>query len=246
MDQTISTILIEDEEETLTYISSILKQYFNEIEIIGTSDNIKTSIRLLTETNPELVFMDIELIGGNAFQILDAIENYDFEVIFVSAHNNYIEKSIQYYALNFLTKPIDINQLKNVLKRYTNLKKRFFTKQKYILLKEFLTESKLLINTGNEHIAINLNDIIKCDADGNYSLFTLSNKSKHLASRPLKYYEDLLTEKAFFRANRSTLINIKHITSIYKRESLTLSNKEKVIISARNKSKLSELIRHLS
>ncbi len=246
MNQNISAVIIEDDDEALSYFSSILKTHFNEIEIVGTSNSVENSIKLLRHTDPELVFMDIELIDGNAFQILDTIENYDFEIIFVSAYNNYIEKSLEYYALNFITKPIQLRELSKILKRYFNLEKRLFTKQKYLLLKEFLTESKLLINTGNEHIAIFLNDIIRCEADGNYSLFTLSNKSKHLASKPLKYYESLLTEKAFFRANRSTLVNIKHISSIYKRESITLSNNEKVIISVRNKPKLSELIKHLS
>ncbi len=246
MNSTISTVLIEDNKEAANYLSSILKTHFHNIEIIATSDNVRDSITLLNNHSPEIVFMDIELIDGDAFQVLDAIDHYDFEVIFISAHNNYIEKSMEYYALNFLTKPIEVDQLINVLKRYRNLKKRLFTKQKYITLKEFLTESRLLIHTGNEHIALDISTIIKCEADGNYCLFSLSNKSNYLASKPLKYYESLLFEKGFFRANRSTLVNIKHIHSIYKKEALVLSNKEKIIVSVRNKPKLSELIKSLS
>ncbi len=246
MNHNIPAIIIEDEEEALTYFSSLLEEHFSEIKIIGTSNSIRDSIQLLRNTTPELVFMDIELIDGNSFEILDAIENYDFEVIFVTAHNNYIEKSIAYYALNFIAKPIDIRLLTNTIKRYINLKKRLFTKQKYILLKEFLTESKLLILTGNEYVSIHINDVIKCEAEGNYCTFFLSDKSKYLASKSLKYYETLLSEQQFFRANRSTLVNIKHINSIYKKEALMLSNKEKTIVSTRNKSKLSELIKHLS
>ncbi|PKV49985.1 LytTR family two component transcriptional regulator [Aquimarina sp. MAR_2010_214] len=246
MNQIISAVIIEDEEEAFTYLKATLEKHFCNINIIGSSNNAKNAIDILNNLNPELVFMDIELPDGNAFQILDAINNYDFEVIFVTAHSNYIEKAIAYYAFNFLTKPIEVKQLINIIKRYIHLKKRLFTKQKYILLKEFLTESKLLIQTGNEHIAININDIIKSEADGNYSHFTMADKSTYLASKSLKYYENLLLEKGFFRANRSTLVNIEHIRSIYKKQALILSNKEKVIVSIRNKSKLSEIINYLS
>ncbi len=246
MNQTISAIIIEDEEEALNYLSSILKTHFNEIKIIGTSDTVENSIKLLNNTSPELVFMDIELIDGNSFAILNAIKNHNFEVIFITAHNDYLEKAIGYYALNFLTKPIDIDHFKKIINRYVELKKRLYSKQKYTLFKEFLAESRLLINTGNEHISIETNKIIQCEADGNYTLFITIEKEKYLASKSLKYYEGLLSEKGFFRANRSTLINIKHIHSIYKKESIVLSNKEKVIVSVRNKSKLSELIKKLA
>ncbi len=246
MSKTISAIVIEDEKEALNYLLSILKNHFNEIEIIGTSDTIKNSIKILNNSAPELVFMDIELLDGDAFEILDSVKNHNFEVIFITAHNNYLKKAIEYYAFNFLTKPIDIDHLKKVINRYIELKKRLYTKQKYVLFKEFLSESKLLINTGNEHIAIDTDKIIQCEADGNYTILITSEKEKFLASKALKYYENLLLEKGFFRANRSTLINIKHIHSIYKKESITLSNKEKVIVSVRNKSKLSELIKQLA
>ncbi len=246
MNTIIPAIIIEDEKEAAIFLSDTLKKRFDDIEIIATSNNIKDSITLLNNFNPELVFMDIELIDGDAFQILDAIGHYDFEVIFVTAYSNYMEQALAYYAFNFLIKPIEIQYLHNIVERYISLKKRLFTEQKYLYLREFLTKSKLLINIGDEHIAININDIIKCKADGNYCLFLAVNKSTYLASKSLKYYEGLLSEKGFFRANRSTLINIKHIHSIYKKEAIILSNKEKIIISVRNKPKLSELIKNLS
>jgi len=242
MDKNISVIIIEDEKDSLEFLSEILIENFKEIEIVGNSGSIQESINILKLTKPELVFMDIELIDGNSFQILDEISNYEFEIIFTTGHNNYIEKAMEYYAFNFLSKPIDVDKLKNVVQRYLNLKDRLFTKQKYALLKEFLTESRLLIHTGNEHIAVDIDKIITCKADGNYTHFTTTDNLKYLASKSLKHYESLLINKGFFRANRSTLINIKHIASIYRKEAIILSNKEKIIVSVRNKSKLSDLI----
>ena len=151
-----------------------------------------------------------------------------------------------YYTFNFLSKPIEINRLKNTVQRYINLKDRLFTKQKYTLFREFITESRLLIHTGNEHIAVDLDKIIKCEADGNYTHFLTMDSIKYFASKSLKHYENLLITKGFFRANRFTLVNIKHISSIYKKETIILSNKDKIIVSVRNRSKLSDLIKLFS
>ncbi|MDY8136929.1 LytTR family DNA-binding domain-containing protein [Aquimarina sp. 2201CG5-10] len=242
----VSVVVIEDEKEAFENLSNVLIKNFKEIEVIGNSDNVQDSIELLNCAKPELVFMDIELVDGNAFQILDKIENYDFEIIFTTAHNNYLEKAISYYAFHFLTKPLEVDKLKKVVTRYLDLKNRLFTQQKYKLLMEFINESRLLVQVGNEHIAIDLNDIVKCEADGNYTHFLTTGKVRYLASKPLKYYEKLLIERGFFRANRFVLINIKHIRSIYKKEAIVLANNEKIVVSVRNKSKLSELIKYLS
>ncbi|WP_405207733.1 LytR/AlgR family response regulator transcription factor [Aquimarina sp. LLG6339-5] len=242
----IPVILIEDDIEAKAHLSKLLTHYFSNINIITSADNVKDAITYINQNNPEIVFMDIKLVDGNAFEILDAVNSYDFEVIFVTAHADYLQQAISYYAFNFITKPIDEEHLKNVIDRYIKLKDRFFTKKKYTLFKEFLSDSKLLVNTGNEHISLDIAKILRCEADGNYTFFVMDTKEKHMVSKSLKYYETLLSKKGFFRANRSTLINIKHINSIYRKESIILSDKEKVIVSARNKSKLSDLIKQLT
>ena len=239
-------IIIEDDKKSSEYLSEILEQNFPEIDIIGYSDNVKDSVILLNTTSPEIVFMDIELLDGNAFQILDHINNYDFEVIFTTAYDNYLEKSIAYYAFNFIKKPLETDKITMAVERYRSLKHRLFNKQRYDLLKEFIIQSRLLLHTGDEHIAINLDDVLFCEADGNYTLFLTSSDKKIHASKSLKYYENLLSDRGFFRANRSHLINTKHIASIYKKESVTLTSGQNIIISVRNRSKLTELIKIFS
>ncbi|MFD2561669.1 LytR/AlgR family response regulator transcription factor [Aquimarina rubra] len=246
MNSDIPVIIIEDNEEAKTHLSTILNRHFSNIKIVATSDTVKEAISVLNDHNPEIVFMDIELKDGTGFEILDTIDNYDFEIVFVTAHADYLKQAIAYYAFNFITKPFDEEHLIKAVNRYIQLKNRLFTKKKYHLLKEFITNSRLLINTGHEHISLEIENIIRCEADGNYTFFVMDSKEKYMASNYLKYYEDLLGKKGFFRANRSTLINIKHIHSIYKKESIVLSNKEKVTVSVRNRSKLSDLIHELT
>ncbi len=245
MNSTVSTVIIEDDIEAMNYLAEILNQQFDQVKIVGHSDTVSEGIQLLDKLNPELVFMDIKLRDGNAFEILDTIKNYDFEIIFITAHDEYLKQAIDYYAFNFVSKPIEVEKLFLILDRYFSLKDRLFTKQKYTYLKNFFDKSKLLIQCGDSHISLDIQHIIQINADGNYSQFILSNGNTHLATKSLKHYENLLGH-IFFRANRSILINIKHITSIYKKESITLSNNTKVIVSTRNKTKVSELIQHLS
>ncbi len=240
--------IIEDDHDAKIYLKNIVSENFNNIEIVGISDSVEASIESIKKTSPEIVLMDIILPDGDAFAILDAFSEPAFEVIFISAHGEYLEKALEYYALNFLTKPIDSRRLIRLLDRYTRFKKRMFEMQRYEMLKEIVQENgkKFLLHAGSKHIAIKFSDIIRCEAEGNYTLFYLTGKKKHLVSKPLGYYCDLLEGKDFFRISRFNLINLRHINHIYKKETIILSNNDKVNVSKRNRSKLIALITDLS
>ena len=236
----IKTIIIEDDKESQEYLTSILKNYSNSIEICGYSSSIKKSITLINEIEPELIFMD--------FEIFKYISFFNFEVIFVTAFDSYIKRAIDHYAFSFILKPIDPNKIIAIVNRYVNLKKRLFSINKLNALSNFIIHKNcnILLHLGLTHISLNINEVIKCNAEGNYTSFVLKNGKSYLASNSLKYYQSLLIEKGFFRANRSCLINIDHIESIYKKETIILTNKHKVMVSVRNKINLTKLISLLS
>lgn len=242
----ISVIIIEDEKDAEDYLLDILRKDFPSIKVDGIEDNVQGAIHLITKTSPEIVFMDIEINGGDAFDILDSLKEINFEIIFISAHSQYLEKSLEYHSLNYIKKPFQPEKLQSIIKRYTNLKERLFSKQKYDLFKEFMFNSKLFLNIGNEYIVIDLNDVIKCVVDGNYCCFHMVNKNVYITSESLKHYTELLKEKGFFRANRSVLVNINYIHSIYRKETLILKNKEKINVSVRTRGNLTALINHFS
>ncbi|WP_025741535.1 LytR/AlgR family response regulator transcription factor [Aquimarina pacifica] len=248
MDLKIRTIIIEDDQDAFDDLKLLIDKNLDTIEIIGHCDTIKASIKMINTLKPEIVFMDIILKDGNAFEILDNIDNSNFEVIFVTAHNQYLEKAIAHYAFHYILKPIELSKLEHVIKRYKTLKERMFSFAKYEVFSKFIKDqfSQLMLHVNNEHIMVNLNDVIKCEADNNYALFFLSNGKKLLASNTLKYYDELLSHKGFFKVHRSCLINVKHISSIYKKEAIILNTKEKIMVSQRNKSNLSDLIKLLS
>ncbi len=248
MNTVIKAIIIEDNIEASDYLFSLIVNNFTQIEIVACTDNVKEAVHKINSLKPEILFMDIELKDGNAFEILDAFENSDFEVIFITAYDSYLEKAMEHYAFYYILKPVELSKLEEVIKKYLNLKERMFSLAKYKIFSEFMDDrfSKLLIHVNCEYVLINLKDVIKCEAEGNYTFFFLSNENKLLASNTLKYYDELLTHKGFFRAHRSVLVNISHIKSIYKREALILSNRDKVIVSQRKRSNLSSLINSFS
>ncbi len=244
----IKTIIIEDDPNAQEYLASILSRNCKDIQIIGYADRVEKAINLINKENPELVFMDIELKDGLAFEIFDTIKNPNFEVIFITAYDNFIKKAIDHYAFSFIVKPIEQEKLITTVNRYINLKERLFTISKYNLLSNFLNtqDSNLLLHTGKEHVSIKITSIIKYIADGNYTQFHLNDGKVYLASNSLKYYNDLLADKRFFKAHRSIVINIDFIESIYKKETIILKNKEKINVSVRNKPHLMKLINMLS
>lgn len=248
MNSEMKSLIIEDNLLTQEFITTILHEHFPEIKIIGYADSIQKALTILQKEKPELVFMDIELTDGLSFEIFDTIQQPQFEVVFITAFEHLMQKAMDHFALNYITKPIDTSKLIATVNHYKKLKKRLFSIEKFHLLKNLTQgkEGKLLIQTTNEHVLIKIADIMRCEAEGNYAMIYLQDGRKFLASKPIKYYEELLPVSSFFRAHRSTIVNINFIQSIYKKETIILTNNDKVHVSARNRSKLIELIQSLS
>lgn len=246
----LKVVIIEDNISALEHLKHLLTQNFPEIIICGTSDSAKEGVLLIKSKQPELIFLDIELSDGNGFEVLENTKLLNYEVIFTTAHNNYIQKAIDHYAFYYLLKPLKLDTLSEVLNRYKkmNLNNNVSLLNKVNNIQQFLNNQGaiLMINVGTEFLSIRIKNIILCKSEGNYTNFIMDDNKNLLASKSLKYYENLLSHDSFFRANRSSLINIKHILKIKNKEEITLSKKHHVTVSIRNKSKLKEILGHLT
>ncbi|MDC8002564.1 LytTR family DNA-binding domain-containing protein [Aureisphaera galaxeae] len=244
----INTIIVEDDVRSQEYLLDFINTDLPNIEVIGCAESIKDAVSLIQRKDPELIYMDIELKDGYCFRIFEHFPKPNFEVIFVTAFDNLIQKAMDHYAFSYIIKPIDPQKLIDATHRYLKLKERLFNQHKLESFSNFLfnKDSRFLVQVGNEHISIAIKEIVKCEAQGNYTLFFLEDGKTHLASKSLKYYESLLTEKGFFKPHRSVIINIDFIKSIYKKETIILTTKEKIHVSVRNKPSLTRLINALS
>ncbi len=243
----IRTVLVEDEPNALKALTLGVNKYVPQISIVGSASDVRTAKKVITTQSPELVLLDIKLKESDAFQLLDSLSSIDFEIIFITAYGEYKEKAFDYFALNYLQKPIDFDKLTNILQGYLQRKTRHFNYEKYGHLKQLLeSDFKILsIPSQNGYDMIDVDHIVWCRAEGNYTKIHLISNRTLLASKSLKHYETLLNGLGFFRIHRGILLNIKFILSVND-SMIKLKNNEIMQVSKRNKKGLISLMKFLS
>ncbi len=210
----IKACIIDDEKKGRDILLHLLNEYCKEIQVIGEADSVDSAFELINSLHPEIVFLDVEMPRGTGFELLKRFENIDFKTIFVTAHNHYAIKAIKFAAIDYLLKPVDVDELIQAVKNATNQPKSNF-QQHYSGLLENLESNrtgKISIPVKDGMTFINPIDIIRLEADGSYThIFTLTEK--HIASKNIKEYEDLLQDSNFFRSHHSHLINLNYVKS---------------------------------
>ncbi|WP_237274392.1 LytR/AlgR family response regulator transcription factor [Tenacibaculum ovolyticum] len=240
----IKTVLIEDEFNALNTLSKLIQYTQKDIEIIATIDNVNDAIVFLKNNTPDLVFMDIELIGGTAFQILETLETINFKIIFTTAFDEFAIKAIKFDTVDYLLKPIDSDELSKCIERFRigYEKEQHYLKvvDKVVELDKKEAQKTLLIKTTDEQHFLQVDEIIRCQSDGSYTTFHTKRK-KIMSARNLKYYENILSEHTFVRIHQSHLINIKYIASVTT-NTVVLIGGEKIPLASRKKSYLKQFL----
>ena len=248
----IKVVLVDDEVQSCKSLAIKLKDIAEDIEIVGTFHHPDKAIPGIRKLKPELVFLDIEMPGMNGFQMLEKMEEFDFEVIFVTAYDEYTLNALRISALDYLLKPVDTELLKNAL---TRLRKKISmrenssqTKDQLELLGETLKEQhapkRLALATLQGIVFLKINEIIRVEALSNYSTFFLINKQKIMVSKTLKEFEPILTMQNFFRISRSCIVNTDYIVK-YKNEDggvLELQDGSEISVGPNRKNELVELL----
>ncbi len=212
----INAVIIDDEPKNIKVMKSMLKEFCPQVQLLGDANNSNDGKELIQQKKPELVFLDIEMPYGNGFDLLNALMPVDFEVIFVTAFDKYTLQALKYSALDFLLKPLNINELKNAVQNAElRIRRNSINQQLSILLDNFKKREsglkKIAIPTVDGFDFILIEDIIRCEAQGAYTKIHITNSKKILVSRPLKDYENLLPEDIFFRIHNSHLVNLNYI-----------------------------------
>lgn len=239
----IKTAIIEDDLETLKYLEKLVQE-IPELSLVTSASSVKGALIKIRNTVPELLLMDIRLKDGNAFEILNALETEAFQVIFITGFEEYLQRAIDYFAFSYISKPFSKEHFNKVITSYIRRHFQFIDLLKVKILEDFMSPkgTKFLLHIGHEYVAIDLKDVIYCKTDGNYTQFHMANGERLLATHALKFYEKLFHEKGFFRINRFYLINLEHIRSIFRKETIIMTGGRKINISTRNRKKLSDLI----
>lgn len=210
-------VLIDDDQSNLSSLSEKLAKHCPQVEIIGRCDNAEDGILTIERDKPGLVFLDIEMPRMNGFVLLQQLKFRNFGVIFVTAYDHYAIKAIKYSALDYLVKPVEIDDLKAAVgKAESNRENRNAQLQLELLLEHLNKKQpkRITIPTGDGLQFINMDNIIYLEASNNYSHIYLSTNQKFLVSRTLKEFEDMLPPDPFVRIHHSTIIN-KHYVEKY-------------------------------
>ena len=222
MNGKLATLIVDDEPDAVNFISSIIREYCPRLEVIGTAASAMDGIKFILEKQPELVFLDVEMPHGSGFDLLVQFPEKSFDVIFITAFNHYAIKAIKFSAVDYILKPININEFIEAVDKV--LQKRVASSNRntnYSALLENLQSvlpSKLAIPTSDGMEYLRTTDIIRIEADRSYCWFFLQNKRKILVSKNLKEYQELLGDQRFFRPHNSHLINLEHVKKYIRHE----------------------------
>ena len=239
----IRTILVDDEQRGLTSLKKMLEQNCHEVEIVAQCLDADTAKSKMKECRPDLVFLDISMPGKNGFDLLNELESIPFEIIFVTAHNEYSLNAFKYSAVDYLLKPVDEDKLCDAVKR---VEKRLLNNASPHNIETFLYnlqklqtphEMKLCIPGMKGFQVIRVSEIIYCEAESSYTIFHLQNGQHIIASKTLIEYEELLRDTTFCRIHKSFLVNLIHVKEYHKGEGgeVLLTNNKEVEVSRRKK-----------
>lgn len=214
----IKTIIIDDEKRARNLLKNLLDQNFSDtIEVIAEGDDVDTGIAVIEKHQPDLVFLDIKMHQGSGFDLLQQLKHINFEVIFITAYDQYAVKAFQFSAFGYLMKPIKVRELSKVITRLqhhlTNLKEDAGKRLK-VLVENYGDDrimKKLVISNKKGFKVSNIEDIIRLEGDGNYTNFIIEGGKKLMTSKSLGEYEELLYEHGFFRIHQSTIVNLRHV-----------------------------------
>ena len=238
----LNSIIVEDEETSREILNNYLKKYCPNVNILGEASNVKEALELIRQQDDlDLVFLDVEMPYGNAFDLLDKVGDRTFETVFVTAYNHYAIDALNAHASYYLMKPISIDELIKAVDYVVEIKTKEDALQNQVLVpKTNRVDGKITIPQQDGFEVLNTQDILYCKADDNYTEIYLNNNKKKLVSKTLKYFEEALTDSNFARVHKSFLVNVNEVTKYKKGKggSVVLSNGKEVMVSASKKSDL--------
>jgi two-component system LytT family response regulator len=235
------SIIVDDEQKSQENLQGIIQEFVEEISVVACCKNVAEAIEAVKVHKPDIVFLDIQMKGETGFDLLSKIDKIDFEIIFVTAYSEYAIKAIKFSAIDYLLKPIDIEELKMAIGKVAQRRTGKILKRLGILQDHLSNaghdNSKIALPTSDGLFFIRIQEIIYCQASSSYTIFFTTDGKQHVVCRTLKEYEELLVDHNFFRIHHSYLVNLNMIKKYVKGDGgyVILNNDVSLDVSKRKK-----------
>mgnify|MGYP001604697631 CR=1 FL=1 len=242
-------LIVDDEKGPRETVKEVIKLYCPEITSVAEAEGVKDAVALIDSHHPDLVFLDIRLKDGSGFDVLKKAATKNLNVIFITAYEEYAISAFRVSALDYLLKPVDADELAAAVKRAERkLQAEHFTER----LDAFMTNmqhasqglKKMTLKTSESIHVVNIDDIVYCEADRNYTVFYLADGEKIVVSRSIGEYEEMLPPHAFMRVHQSFLVNVKHIKRYEKADGgfLVTAFGQQIPVATRKKDQLIQFL----
>ena len=245
----IRTLIVDDEANNRRNLRELLENHFPNMEVVGDADGVTTGLEAIIKNSPELVLLDIRLKDGDAFDLLNELGQITFKIIFITAYEEYALKAIKFSALDYLLKPVRLEDLREAIAKAESQ----ILKELNLQLAELSNNLKpsqskrIVLRTADKLHFIPVTEIMRCEADRNYTTFFLAEGRKIVVSGTMREYEDILSEQGFYRLHKSHIVNLSFIQSYEKADGGTviLTDGTHVPVAMRKKNQLIELFNKL-
>lgn len=249
---TIRAVIIEDEEKGLNNLKSLLSQHCGDVEVVGEAGSVAEGLKLFNDpaSKPDVAFLDISLPDGQVFQLLNQLRPIQFEIIFVTAYEEYAIKACAYSSIGYILKPIDPDQLKEAIDRIrprqeAQMDKRLDVFNNYYNNPNAFTKMSIFALDGIYFV--NIRDIVRFEAEDNYTHIYLNNGNRITASKTIKSYEELLSPFNFYRVHKRHVINLNYMRKFVKGDGgyLIMDDDKEIEVSRRRRPAFMEQMRRL-
>lgn len=251
----IKAVLIDDDLNLRKGMKALIEKYASGIQVVGEAEGLTDAINVINSKMPQVVFLDIQLSEGTGFDILKKLAelhgNISFQVVFITAYEQYAIKAFRFSALDFLLKPVDPEELQNVVEKIKMTLQRNQDFEHIELLLENIRKKdnfkRIALSTSDGIHLFDISKIIRCESADNYTKFFMKDGKTILISKTLKEYEELLSEHGFERIHQSHLINLAYLKSYIKKDGgyIIMSDNSHLPISQRKKEHLQEVLKTL-
>jgi two-component system LytT family response regulator len=246
----LKSIIVDDELKSRESLQILLHDFCENVKVVELCQNVAEGIEAINRLKPDVVFLDIQMQRETGFDLLTRLKQIDFELIFTTAYSEYAIKAFKFSAIDYLLKPIDVPELQAAIEKVSKKRENNISARIEHLIHNLKPASsqkfKIALPSSDGLVFVKVEEILYCEAESNYTQIHLVNGAKHLVSRTLKEYEDLLSDQDFFRIHNSYIINLNLIKNYVRGEGgyVVMTNGKSLDVSKRKKESFLSRLNH--